>query len=304
MAFPLIRLIKFSFKDFRRNVWLSIITIIVIILALLSVNFLLTLNVLANTAVKSVQDKIDISVYFKPQTSEGLVKAAREELLALPQVKDVSYVSNEEALSNFKKRHQDNPLLMESLGELAENPLGHALVVTAKDPADYSAILSALDKVNFSDSVQSKNYNDYQQIIAKLNQIADKVNQFGLAVISIFAAIAALVVFNTIRVTIYARREEIGIMRLVGATNGIIRTPFILESIFYALVAWAVTTLVFYQLLKMAHPYLMALLGETGTGFADYFRGNFSLVFGGQLLALILLNILSSVFAIRKYLKV
>lgn len=304
MKLPFARLVKFAFQDFCRNFWLSLVTIITIMLALLSVNFLIAVRVMADAAVDSVRDKVDISLYFKHNASEPLVRSSAKELESLPQVESIRFVSREEALERFTKEHGGNVLLEESIRELDDNPLGHTLVVKARTPEDYAAILSSLDGFEFSDHIETKNYNDYQAAIGRMNEIARNINAAGTAVIAIFALISALVAFNTMRVIIYTRGEEIGIMKLVGATDGFIRGPFILESVMYSVIAWAAACAVFFQLLRVAEPYLAVFLGGGTLDACAYFADNFWNIFGIQLGILVLLNAVSSGMATRKYMRV
>jgi len=145
MFVALFRVIKFSSQDFWRNFWLSAATVIVLVLTLVVVNFLIILNVLTKTAVAEVQEKIDVSIYFKQGVSESQIGNIKSYLLSLPEVEAVEYISPERALSEFQKKHANDPAILESLNEVGENPLGATLVVRARDPQKYREILKILD---------------------------------------------------------------------------------------------------------------------------------------------------------------
>lgn len=303
------RLLNITFKNFFRNIWLSIVTLSIVILSLLSINILITLNILTREAIKIVKDKVDISIYFKPEISEDQVYAFKSKVTALDAVKEAKYISSDEALEMFKIRHQNNSLLMDSLGELADNPLGAALVIKARDTDDYIDILADVEAQEFNEYanwIQEKNFNNYKLIIEKLNKITSRIHFIGAVVTALFLFITVLIIFNSIRVAIYTHREEIGIMRLVGATSWFVRGPFLIESVLYGLFAWLIATAIFYPLLKLIQPYLSQFLSAGANGFdiINYFNSRFLELFGWQLSFIILLSMISSSIAIRRYLKV
>lgn len=298
------RIIKFAAQNFWRNIWLSLITITILVLMLISINCLIVVNVLANTAITSIKDKIDLSIYFKPEVNEAQVANVKAYLASFKEIESVGYISQTEALEQFKKRHQDNPLILESLSELKNNPLGATLVVKTFSTENYQKILQALDNSQFKELVLERDYSDYQLAINKINVLARNIGEAGLAISLVFLLTALIVVFNTIRVGIYTHREEIGVMKLVGASNWFVRAPFFAESIFYSLVACSIAVGITYFFLNLSNPYLQSFFQDLGFNITAYFNSNFLRIFGGELLGVIALNLLASSVAIRKYLKV
>ncbi|MFH1173204.1 MAG: permease-like cell division protein FtsX [bacterium] len=301
---PLYRAVKFALQNFWRNIWLSLITIFIILLTLLLINILITVNILANHAIKLVEEKVDVSVYFNPQATENQVLGVREQLLTLATVQDVKYISEEEALTAFKELHKDDPKILESLAEIGINPLGSTLIVRANNPQDYPAIIESLTKEEYSQIIEDMDLEDHQEVISRITNLTAKVYQVGLVLSIIFSVVVLLIVFNTIRIAIYTHREEIGIMKLVGANNWFVRLPFIIEGVFYSLVACVLTAILIYPLLGILQSYVGNFFDSGDFNIVSYFTNNFLTIFGLELLAMVILNVISTAWATRKYLKV
>ncbi len=306
MLVAIYRIIKFGLQDFWRNIWLSFITIMVLVLALFSINLLIIFNVLTDEAVNFVEQKIDLSIFFKPEVIEDKINQIKSQLVALPQVKSVDYISKDLALQQFKEKHRDEPKILEAINEISDNPLGASLVIRAYRVEQYSAILEKLNNPNFlpDELVQDKSFDDHNLLISRITDLKQKVSQVGLILSGLFGLIAILIVFNNIRVAIYTHREEIGVMRLVGATSWFIRAPFIFESIFYALLGGLLTIVIFYPFLGFVQPYLVNFFAGTGFDVLTYFNQNFLRIFGFEILATIILCMVSSSLAVGKYLRV
>jgi len=298
------RVIKFALQDFIRNFWLSFVTVIILSLTLITITFLIIFNVITRESINAIQNKIDISVYFKQEVTEEEVYQREFQLLALPWTKNIKYISKEQALENFKMKHFDNPQLLSSLDELDENPLGATLIITAKDVNNYTNIIDVLNSDDFMAIIQNKNFNDYKKAVEQTTMITYKVKKVGIIASIIFAMVALLILFYTIKIAIYTHKEEIGIMKLVGASNFFIKAPFLIQSIFYSVLACLLSILVIYPLLKLLNPHIAAFFVGTDFNLLDYFRTHIFIIMGWQLIGAIVLNLISSVAALGKYLKV
>jgi len=275
------RIIKFAFQNFYRNFWLALVTITILVVTLFSITTLITLNVVTDQVVKSIEDKIDISVYFKSDVSEAEILKAKVELDNLNETEKVSLISKEEALIIFKKEHKNDPTILSSVEELDENPLPNFLIVKAKDPKSYPKVLEVLNKEEYNKIIERKDFDDHEAIIGKITSTKDKVRKLGFMVIGVFSFIASLIVFNTVRIAIYTHRDEIKIMKLVGATNWFIRAPFLFEEIFYALISSLILISLFYPLLDFIQPHFNFFL-EYDFDLMSYFKQNFFFIFGLQ----------------------
>ena len=182
------------------------------------------------------------------------------------------------------------------------NPLEASLNIKAKVIDNYESIASFLESTRFSGMVDTVNYRQNQKVIEKLSGILSTVRKSGLIAVAVLGFVAVLVSFNTIRLKIYSMREEIGVMRLVGASNWYIRGPFIVEGLMYGLVSSVLTLIIFYPLLIFLSPKISAFL--SGIDIAEYFRINFWQIFLLQTLVGIFLGIISSLIAMRRYLKI
>jgi cell division transport system permease protein len=296
----LIRIIKFSFQDIFRNIWLSIVTITILILALFSINMLLVVKVVGDTAISAIQEKVDISLYLKSDSDEEEIKALKAELSNLEEVKEIIYISKAEALEYFREKNSNNQEVLEALRELGKNPLTPSLVIKPKGSDKVESLISRLN-VYESDLIESRNFSDHKVVLEKINNITDKASKVGMVISLIFIFITLLVVYNAIRVAIYTHKREIGIMRLVGASNSFVYMPFILSSLIYTLISLFVIVLIFYPFLTLLQPYLEAFFVGYNINIISYFKANFLIIFGSQFLGIAFINILASLLAIKKY---
>lgn len=300
----LFRAIKFAWSNFWRNIWLSVVTIFILVLTLFSITFSSGLNLIAQQAVTLVKNSIDVTVYFTETALEEDVRAVQEDIALLPEVKDVSYKSREEALASFREQIADDPILLESLEALGTNPLGAELTIQAQKPEDFPKILAVLEKPEYQPLIQTQDYGESERAITRLSEVARRIRQIGIVVSIVFMVTAVLVMFNTIRITIYTYREEINIMKLVGATNWFVRAPFILESLLYALIASVVTLLIILPLVGITAPFLDNFFAGYNFDFLGYFQAHFWSLFGVQLAIAVVLSMVSSMFAIGRHLRV
>lgn len=298
------RVLIFAWQSFWRNIWLSIVTITIIVLTFISINFLIVVNIVTDSAINIVKNKVDISIYFRPDVTEPQVLEVRTYLSSLTQVKDINYVSQQEALQNFRQLHRQDKTIIESLAELEENPIGATLQVKAKDIQNYPEIIAVLDNSKYNNLILDKNYDDHKIYIEKIKNFSDNIKTIGLFTSGIFALIALLIVFNTVRVAIYTHRQEITIMKLVGATNWFIKLPFLVEAIFYGIISCIIAIAIVYPSLGLIQPYINNFFLTDEFNLVGYFNKNFALIFGLEILVIIFLTIVSSSIAMRRYLKV
>ncbi|MCH7492584.1 FtsX-like permease family protein [Patescibacteria group bacterium] len=300
----LYRTIKFAVQGFFRNFWLSLVTIIILVLTIFSITVVAGINVVAEQAIESVQDKIDVSIYFKPGVSEEEVINVRDRLQELSLVESVLYVSKSEALEKFRVQHQDDQIILDSIDQLEENPLSATIVVKANNLDDYPTILAVLENPEIDALVLDKNFDDNKLVISRLSDLSDKIKRVGIIISSIFVVIAILIVFNTIRINIYTHREEIAIMKLVGSSNWFVRVPFIFESIMYAIIAVIISVAILYPLLGLVAPQVSNFFDGYNLDLIEYASSNFLRIVGLQFAFAVILSVLSSSLAIGRYTRV
>ncbi len=296
----LLRIIKFSFQDISRNIWLSLVTIIILVLALFSINMLLVTKVVSDSAVDAVKDKVDVSLYLNPSANEKEIQDLATKIDNLSEVKSVKYVSKNEALNFFREKNQNNPEVMQALRELGTNPLTPTLAIKPKETESLDSLSHEINKIN-SDIIQSQNFTDHEAILNKINDVTNKVSNAGIVVSVIFILITLLVVYNSIRVAIYTHEREISIMRLIGASNSFIYTPFLFSSLFYTLIGLVVVISIFYPFLTLLQPYLDTFFTNYNINMINYFNSHFFIIFGLQFACIALINIIASFIAVKKY---
>ena len=295
------RAIKQGVVNFWRNGWVSLATVLVMVLALFVLGALFFSNVLLTSALSRLEEKVDISVYFKTSAPEEDILALKSALGKLQEVKAVEYVSSGQALAAFQERHAENALITQALEELGENPLGASLNVKAKDPRQYEAISRFLEAESFENIVDKINYRQNQVVIEKLTGILKASRALGLGITLALSAIAILVAFNTIRLAIYTSKDEISIMRLVGASTARVRSPFLVEGVIHGAIASVLTMLAFWPLAAWLGPKADRFFG--GPNLLNYYLSNFLAIFLMLLTAGVVLGVISSLIATRRYLK-
>lgn len=302
MATTFFRILKFGFQNFSRNALLSAATIAVLILALLMFNGLVFFGVVANSAIASLQDKIDISVYFKSSAPEDEILKLERALESLSEVRAVEYVSQDKALTIFKERHQKDETISQALAELQVNPLLASLNIKAKAPEHYSTIASYLESDDLKPLVEKVSYGQNKLVIDRLASIIDTVKNAGLGITLFLVLVAVLVIFNTVRLVIYSNREEIGIMRLVGAANKFINGPYIVAGMLYGLLAGLVSLALSIPIVALAGPYVSIFMPEISL--SAYLFGHLPQLVVYQLVFGMGLGAVSAVLAVRRYLKI
>lgn len=302
MATTFLRILKYGFQNFWRNGWLSTATILVMTLALIAFEGLILFNVITGSAVTSIQNKIDIAVYFKRGTAEDDILKMEKSLKALPEVKLVDYISSDEALIAFKEKHKNDPTINQALAELSDkNPVLASLTIKANNTEQYPVIDTYLKHQGFSSIVERVTYSQSKKAIDLLNDLTNTANRVGLAVTIFIAFAASLVAFSTIRLAIYSNREEIGIMRLVGASNIFTKGPYLVSGIMYGFFGAVATLFLTAPAINFSAPYL-SVLAEVNM--EAYFYAHIAELFGYMLLFGVSLGAVSSWVAIRRYLKI
>lgn len=302
MLLTLNRIIKSGLINFWRNGWLSTATVLIMTVTLLVWTSIFLLNVVLTSVLDILEQKVDISIYFNLDAKESDILALKSKLDNLKEVSMVKYVSAGEALEIFKKRHAGDEILLKSVQELGNNPLEASLNVLAKDASNYETVASFLNQNQFKNIISKINYAENKLVIERLGNIIGVLRQSGLAASLVLAILAFLVAFNTVRLAIYSSREEITVMKLVGASNWFVRGPFIVEGVLHGLTSSVFAFMIIIPGVAALGPKLFNFLPEINL--VNYLGDNFWQLLLFQTLGGVTLGIFSSWFAIRKYLKV
>ena len=300
------RIFRSGFINFWRNGVVSLAALLVVSATLFVIGSIVLGNALMGQTLAQVKDKVDINVYMRPDASETDILSLRDSLSKLPQVARVDYISSDQALADFKNRHADNSLILSALNEVGDNPLGAALNVKAKDPSQYESIAKFLE----SDSalapggasiIDKVNYNQNKVIIDRLTQIISSAHTLGYAVTLLFVLMSVTVTIGTIRLAIYTARDEISVMRLVGASNNYVRGPFIVEGLMYGVFSALIVVALFYPISLWVGDATASFFG--GMNLLDYYRSHFFPLLGLLLVAGSLLGVTASFLAVHRYMK-
>lgn len=296
------RLTNSAFQDLTRNVWLNMATVVIIVIALFTVSVSLAINAVGKHTLQSLQDKIDISIQFKDDADESKILDLKKDLDGLGEVKNTVYISKDQALEDFKQAHRNDAYINESITELGENPLFAVLNVKTKSLDQYEKVDSYVSgNENYKFIIKKIDYKENKGMIDNFSKALDNVRN-GIGVLTVlFVVISILIAFNTIRLAMYSHKIEIEIMRLVGASDFYIKFPFIVEGAIFGLVGCIVTLLISY-LISIS---ISVRMEKVFPGFYlyDYFTNNFFSISGILLLIGVGMGIVSSLIAIRRYLK-
>jgi len=311
------RITRTGFVNFWRNGFLSFAAIVVITLALCSFGMIIFTGAFGRAMITNVKEKVDINVYFALTAPEADILAIKKDIEALPEVVKTVYVSRAEALDAFKLKWQDNTLIMQGLEEIGDNPFPASLNIKANDPGQYGKIATFLQNKNPTDAtgnpvISKINYLDNKLIIDRLSRIIPAIEKAGSILAGLLVLVAVIVVFNTIRLVIFTAKDEISVMKLVGASNIYVRGPLVVSGIMYGVVSAAITLAL---MALFAYWSDTAILRLAGVGIAAdfelvvnvlsaYFNKNFSQIFLLILGGGVLLGGFSSYVAARRYLRV
>ncbi len=299
------RIVRAGFVGFWRSAYVSLASVFVIAVALFVIGSTMFIEQLLTTSLQSLQSKVDINVYFVPEAPQEEIDAIRNAVAALPDVAGVVYTSREEALAEYRARNQNDEIAMQALSELDENPLGANMAIQARETSQYESIARFLEEKReqavTSPVIDEVNYARNKESIDTLTNIIGAVEQAGFVIMISLVIVSVLITFNTIRLAIYTAREEISIMRLVGASNMFIRGPFMLQGVMYGFVAGVLSLLTFYPLLMWIGPKTEAFFEFN---LFTYFVTNFGYIFLVLVGIGVALGLVSSMLAVARYLRV
>lgn len=300
------RICKFAWQSIKRNFWLFVMTISIMVLALFSINFLITFSFVTKQIIQIVENKTSVYVDLTAQTTSDQAKSLVAKLNEVPAVKEATFIEPEQALANFLKRHEQDSLIKDAVSSLTNNPLKGSVLIKVNNIADFPNLLNDLSKPEFGQYLEI-NDQDFLEVKNLINQISDytiQIKKIALGVSLIFIIIAIIVVFNTIQVGTYTHKDEIGIMKLVGATNSFVRSPFLVEGLICSVVSLIIIIVISYPLANGLQPKMNSFLQEYSVNLISLLNHNFLVIFGTQFLVAAVITFVSSLLAVRRYLKV
>ncbi|TSC93335.1 MAG: cell division transport system permease protein [Candidatus Berkelbacteria bacterium Licking1014_7] len=259
------------------------------------------INYAVKTTANAVQEKIDMKAYFLDNVPEEDIRDLEFKIKSKFDVASVSYISKQDALDRWQTRSINQRT--KDLITQENNPLPRTLEIRSADPKVLNEITQIMQSKTYQGKIYRISYPENQTIIEKMSKIANFVELSGLILGIIFAAVSAIVIFNTIRLTIFSRKEEIEIMELVGASGSFVRLPFIVEALLYGILAVFLTIIITFSGLKLVQSAAILNLDFVWLDIKSQIYSNFWQIILAQIFIGIVISIASSWLSVKKYLK-
>lgn len=303
---PVIRILKLGLTNFWRNLGLSLAAILTIALTLISLSTFVFINIFTTTSSKALRNKIDVTINFKDSTAEDLIRQIEKQISQNPNVV-VDYISKEEALKNFQAR----ATIREKIRQLItpeNNPLPRGLKIRTSDSAILAQIDQLIKQPQYAQLIDSSSYEDNKLLIERIDKGTALVQKIGLILTLVFVVVAVLVIFNTVRMTVASRSQEIEIMRLVGASDSFIRVPFLIEGGLYgvvgALLSLGAISLGVYELDRISLQYFSNFIGLFQTTLLKVFEMRLLEIILIVIGAGLVLGMTSSWLSVRRFIRI
>lgn len=301
------RIFKQGAKSWVRNKTVSISSIFILTITLIIFSSILLWNAIFNNSIDKLENKVDISIYIRPDLDSDNqdVLNLKNKISKMSEVSNISFISKEDAFIKYKEENVNNPAISESLNFIGNNPFGSRFLIKAKTINDYGILYSNIQKGievnNLSDIIYKINYVDIKSNIDNLQKLTIWFSNVGLMIVGLFVIMSILIIYNTTRISIFVFRNEIGVMKLVGASNFFIRGPFLVEAGISGAISAVVATLVSYPISYYISTKSLTFLG--GFDILRYYESNVLLLFVILFIFSFIVSIVSSFLATRKYLK-
>lgn len=301
------RMIRYGIANFSRNAWLTVAATVVMTITLLIIFVTVVSRQVLLDSVTDLQRKVDMSIYLKGDTPDKEANKIADSLRSLSNVSTVTYVNAAQARADFAEENKSNPKLLEALNN-ATNKFFGTLRISLKNIND----TSQLDNFVKTDATVRKYIDPDRQpsfagprrtAIKNLTQSIDFAQKVGVGASILFIVISSLIVFNTIRMAIFNRRDEIEMMKLIGANKGFIRGPFVVEAMVYGFVSGVLATILGMIVLHLSRAGLLSA-GVAVQPTIDFLTTYIPFVVVGMVVLGALIGAVSSLLATRRYLKI
>ena len=310
------RIVRYGVQGFRRNIWLSAIAIITMILTIVTITIFALGNIVATKKYQEFNTKIDYNIFIKDGASDADVSVLKQSVTDRPEVQSNIYYDKEAVRKRFDQIFSSEDAL-KGLFTPDNNPLPREIDVKFKNPNQIDSFDQFVRQKRFEQVIDDTSYRNNKSLITNYIRLTNFLRIFGISFTVFFVFIAVLVILNTIRLAIYSRREEVEVMRLVGATQSYIRGPFLVEGILFGALGSLVSAVLTWAFLRQLQVVLASSLSDNTTNFiSDLFSGSFENIttisgfnnLFGQLFILQLgvgmaLGVICSYLAVRRYLK-
>lgn len=304
MKTDLQRIIRSGLLNFSRNTVLSFSAVFMMVITLLIISGTIFFHAILGYSVAQIKNRVDVNVYFYPVASETSILKLKNTLEQLPSVASIEYISRDQALESFRAKHSNDALTLQALAELGTNPLGASLNIRAKESDQYETIANYLSSSDTLDNasasiIEKVNYYQNADIIKRMTSVSQAFQKIGFIVITLFVILSLVIVHTLIRLTIYASREEIHVMRLVGAQKRYIHGPFMVEGFITGLVASFITIILLYPISLYITKNTTTFL--QGFSVVGYYGDNFIQIFVMLMVIGITIGVVSAGWSVHRF---
>jgi cell division transport system permease protein len=300
------RIITTGMVNFARNAWLAVAAMAVMVVTLTIVLFSLVANATFTNTIEQITDKIDVSVYLKDSVTEQQRQQLIGDIKKLPNAESVNFVSKDEALQKYIQDNAQNPELLSAISQ-TDNPLPATIQIKPRDLNRLDDLRTYLSQKDIAamQSDEPSYSGDRKEAIDKITHATNLLQRAGVVAVLVFAVISVLIIFNTIQMAIFNRRDELTIMRLLGASTWYIRGPFVVEAVIYGILSALISVFLINSMFVASRSALEATsLGLLDINYsAQYFKEHFWVLLALQLTVGILIGAASSTIATKRYLK-
>jgi cell division transport system permease protein len=305
MMTTFLRIWRAGFKNIFRNAWLSTAATSIMVVTILIMTFFAFSSIFVRSQLTQVRSKIDLSIFLSDDATKDQIQALQSKIGGIENVTAVNYVSKTDALERLKNSSTEGEKLAKSAQEIG-NPLPASFEVKLVNIDQISSsngnIKSLEEATIITDTSLDDRDDNRQGVVENVISISNSVSRIGAILSILFLIIALMIIFNTIRMAIFTRREEVEIMKLVGATKWFIRGPFLVEGTLYGIFGAILSLAILIPFTRAVSPFLTDKLGAGST--LDYFASHFLAVSGSMFAIGILIGIISSWLALIRYLKI
>ncbi|MCX6805352.1 MAG: permease-like cell division protein FtsX [Patescibacteria group bacterium] len=305
MMTTFLRIWRAGFKNIFRNAWLSTAATSIMVVTILIMTFFAFSSIFVRSQLTQVRSKIDLSIFLSDDATKDQIQALQSKIGGIENVTAVNYVSKTDALERLKNSSTEGEKLAKSAQEIG-NPLPASFevkLVNIDQISSSNGSIKSLEEATIITDTSLDNRDDNRQgVVENVISISNSVSRIGAILSILFLIIALMIIFNTIRMAIFTRREEVEIMKLVGATKWFIRGPFLVEGTLYGIFGAILSLAILIPFTRAVSPFLTDKLGAGST--LDYFASHFLAVSGSMFAIGILIGIISSWLALIRYLKI
>lgn len=296
------KVIKFGYDLFWREKIITLVSLGTTII----VSFFIWSGILSfyffNQMIRFLQERLDFSIYFKPEIGKEEIAKIQRILQNFPDVTEVTLVTQEEALEKFKKEVKTNPVISRALTEANINPLVDYLIIKAKSSEVYPKIIDYLGKSPYKNYIDYISYYENQKVIEKIISLSNKIRALISILVILLLTLSTLIIFNVILVSVYSQKEELEVLRLVGASNWFIRLPFLVYSFLFSFIGYLLFLVGLIFFLEKSINFWPSLVSTFQP--VSFLYENFFLLNGLTFFIILLINWIGTFFALERYLKI